>query len=239
MAICIQKHVERHVEMAGGLPRIGAALHEPRRRRVPESMRRDSWLEFGKFNGLLECRPRRGCRLPVICDEMLRLRCEPVPSAKMRQQPWRKRNGWLSFVGSGVSLLQTIIIYAPLKIDIGPADGRNRRSDCDSAGAGACVETDQNKAREMTKRPFVGSNFFVPSVRRDERSRFRGSARTSRLDQFRGVRPCQPSVARIAPRWQCHFDKTAMTAFAGVMIDGGTQILQIAPRATLPACFFA
>ena len=41
VAIALRQHLDCHSEIAGGLPHVGAGLHEPRRRRMAQNVRRD------------------------------------------------------------------------------------------------------------------------------------------------------------------------------------------------------
>jgi hypothetical protein len=41
VAIALRQHLDRHSEIAGGLPHVGGGLHEPRRRRMAQNVRRD------------------------------------------------------------------------------------------------------------------------------------------------------------------------------------------------------
>ena len=85
MAIGVEQNLERHSKIAGCLPWIRALLHQPRRRSVPQRVRRYTGTEPGKPDCALECRFDGIYRLAIELDEVLGLRINPVPAPQMRK----------------------------------------------------------------------------------------------------------------------------------------------------------
>jgi hypothetical protein len=85
VTVGVEQNFQRHAEIPGCLPWVSAPLHQPRRRGVPEGMRRDSGIEPSELYSALERRFDRGHRLAVELDEVLRLGGDSVPSLQIAQ----------------------------------------------------------------------------------------------------------------------------------------------------------
>ena len=80
-----------------------AFANQPRGACVPQRVGGDATFDPGKFARPRQRRSSVGDRTPVECDDMA-LVGEPLPPAKVRQQPGRDSNGRLSFIGHSCPL---------------------------------------------------------------------------------------------------------------------------------------
>src|SRR5690349_14454203 len=109
VAISTEQDFQRHPQIAGCLPWVGTALHEPGRGRVTERVRRDACSEACQSYGGFEGRLYRHDRLSIELDEMLRMRIDAMPASKVHEQPLRDRHRRLPLVGLGVALTASIV----------------------------------------------------------------------------------------------------------------------------------
>ena len=155
MAVRALNHLGGHAQVPGGLPDRYAALHQPGRGRVPESVRCDPSPQSGQGDRVLEPSLDRLNGGTVPLHEMRRDDAAADPPPHVGKQPRRNRRRRLPLVARTAANSQTIV--NPLvKIDKRMSDVAVRRCGRDRTGPRSSVEADQDEPRQMSKRSLVG-----------------------------------------------------------------------------------
>lgn len=153
------------------------------------------------------------------------------PAPQMSEKARRDRHRGLALVRFSFALCAPVI-NPVLKIHKGATDGRNWRRGSNRAGTGAAVQPDQDETSDVLKRPLLGLDLLALSAAADGLD---FAVTPARPDEFCSLRAIQPAVPSLALRRQLHLDDAAMEAFAGVQIDGSSEVFKIAARSALVA----
>src|SRR5258708_4930138 len=126
------KLLHRHAEKAGGMPKIDAALHQPRRASVAQDVRRHVRTEVSGPHRCLKSLAYARDRLAVPLHHSLSSEPQSRPAAHMGEQARRQLHWWLALLGFAAAD-GAAIEHALLKVDVPAADRRHQRSAADRA----------------------------------------------------------------------------------------------------------
>src|SRR5258708_33437983 len=93
------KLLHRHAEKAGGMPKIDAALHQPRRASVAQDVRRHVRTEVSGPHRCLKSLAYARDRLAVPLHHSLSSEPQSRPAAHMGEQARRQLHWWLALLG--------------------------------------------------------------------------------------------------------------------------------------------
>src|SRR3984893_15746826 len=153
MTIPLQQHFNRHAQKSRSLPRTGSALHHPRRRGVPEHVRRHIGPETRIRDNVSERLFDRVHRLPIpLHREALPT---PFPATQVRQQLTRQRHWRLALIRL------TLPGWSPIEdtaVNIDPSSSNDPLECCSANGARsrAGVEPHQNEFGDVPAAAPIG-----------------------------------------------------------------------------------
>jgi hypothetical protein len=155
MTIHTVEHLDAHAEKAGCFPLVDAGLHKPRRRRVPQGVRRDRSLQASETHCRLERSLDRPNGKSSPLHEVFFRDAPLVPPPHVCKQARRDWHGWLTFPRLPPALRQTIV-DAVLEVDERSAFTPARGGCGNRRGTRARVEPNEDEAGQVSQWSPVG-----------------------------------------------------------------------------------